>query len=592
MPFKNKRECFFHQINVENTSWMGLAYVQFAIMKWWIVVSVCLIYKGLRAQEPVLYDVVIHEIFADPTPVRSLPSSEFIELRNRSGKEINMKNWTVTNGSTTGKINSQVILKPDSLLVLCPASSLPQFLPFGPVVSVSPWPTLNNDGDTIIIFSSTGQLIHAVNWNTTWYDNTLKKDGGWSIEMKDVRFPCLGKENWSSATDSRGGTPSQSNSIQSIQSDVYAPYPRFIYMPDSITVAIVYAEPLLAEVAAATSISIDELGISSLSLLPPMFNVLVVKLKKPAVEKTLYTLNNLTATDCALNKSPPVKLSFGRFSTVKPLDVVINEILFDPVSGGFDYVEILNRSDKILDVSTLFLANRNASGSLSSIQRIRSSPFPLLAGEYLAVTEDSTWLRQHYDCGNVMMTDAMPSYPDDQGTVVLLDETGRVTDELNYNEKWHFPLIRNREGIALERLNTNAPTQNMLNWHSASTSAGYGTPGLINSQSVPNDLSTGELTLSSRVISPDLDGRDDFMLINYQFAEPGYVANITIYDAFGNPVKYLVKNALCGIKGQFRWDGTGENNNTLVKGHYIILTETFNLNGTTKKFRNAIGLIR
>ena len=89
-----------------------------------------------------------------------------------------------------------------------------------------------------------------------------------------------------------------------------------------------------------------------------------------------------------------------------------------------------------------------------------------------------------------------------------------------------------------------------------------------------------------------MDGRDDYVMIEYTFPEPGYVANITIFDSNGLPVNKLVQNALCGIKGQFRWDGNGTGNSALRKGHYIILTDVFNINGKTKRYKNTVALVK
>ena len=85
---------------------------------------------------------------------------------------------------------------------------------------------------------------------------------------------------------------------------------------------------------------------------------------------------------------------------------------------------------------------------------------------------------------------------------------------------------------------------------------------------------------------------DDFVTIGYHFSTPGYVANITIFDAIGRPVRYLQRNALCGIKGNFRWDGLGEKFQKLPVGIYIIYTDIFNLNGKKKQFKNVIVLAR
>jgi hypothetical protein len=186
----------------------------------------------------------------------------------------------------------------------------------------------------------------------------------------------------------------------------------------------------------------------------------------------------------------------------------------------------------------------------------------------------------------------MPSYNDDKGDVIILNAQGSITDELQYDEKWHFKLIDNREGIALERIDYNAPTQQPDNWHSAATSVGYGTPTYKNSQYKINDGVQGEITVIPEIFSPDNDGVDDFATINYFFPSPGYVANITIFDAAGRIVRYLQHNALCGIKGNYRWDGLGEKNQKLSVGIYIIYTEIFNLEGKKKQFKNTTVLAR
>ena len=68
------------------------------------------------------YSVVIDEILADPTPPIGLPNAEFIELKNVSDFAINLKQWKVSDGSTTATIMVDYVLQPDSLVVI---SSMP-----------------------------------------------------------------------------------------------------------------------------------------------------------------------------------------------------------------------------------------------------------------------------------------------------------------------------------------------------------------------------------------------------------------------------------------------------------------------------------
>ena len=148
----------------------------------------------------------------------------------------------------------------------------------------------------------------------------------------------------------------------------------------------------------------------------------------------------------------------------------------------------------------------------------------------------------------------LPAYNNDKGSVVILNTLGNIIDEVDYNDGWQFKLLANTEGVSLEKIDYNGPGQLAGNWHSAATSVGYGTPGYKNSQYRTDGEVKGNITITPAIVSPDNDGRDDFC--HYQFIifpEPGYVTNITIFDASGRPVRYLQRNALCGTAGNFRW---------------------------------------
>ena len=63
-------------------------------------------------------DVVINEIMADPTPVVGLPEWEFIELFNTTPFPIDLKDWTLTIG-TSSKVFASVVIDPKEYLILC-----------------------------------------------------------------------------------------------------------------------------------------------------------------------------------------------------------------------------------------------------------------------------------------------------------------------------------------------------------------------------------------------------------------------------------------------------------------------------------------
>ena len=275
--------------------------------------------------------------------------------------------------------------------------------------------------------------------------------------------------------------------------------------------------------------------------------------------------------------------------------VVINEILFNPKPGAFDYIELYNRSDSSIDLSTLFLTNRTASGNYGPLKKISDTTHLLQPGAYVVCTEDTFRLTQHFFVKQpeaVLVLASLPSYPNAEGTVVLADSAGTIWDAVHYNEDWHFALLADKEGVALERVDPEGASDEKQNWSSAASDAGYGTPGYKNSIYKLFQNGMVSITLTPKVFSPDGDGFDDAATIAYAVPQSGYVANVVVYDASGKQVRHLVKNAVLGIAGTFTWNGLDEQGRTLPTGQYILFTQLFTLQGRQQPFKNVVVLAR
>lgn len=281
--------------------------------------------------------------------------------------------------------------------------------------------------------------------------------------------------------------------------------------------------------------------------------------------------------------------------TATPPDIVINEILFNPKPGGSDYVEVYNRSDSSVDISTLFLTNKNSSGNYGVLKKLSDTSRYLLPHAYVVFTEDAARLALDYFVKNpaaVVEVSSLPSYANAEGTVVLLTKQAMVIDEVHYKEDWQFPLLANAEGVALERIDPTGKSNDKANWRSAASNAGYGTPGYKNSQYKLFQKAILNITITPKIFSPDGDGIDDAATIQYTMPEGGWVANIFIYDASGRQQRHLVKSAVLGTSGKFRWDGLDEKGRRLPVGQYVIYTEIFNLQGKKQQFKNVVVLAR
>jgi hypothetical protein len=190
------------------------------------------------------YDVVITEFLSDPTPSAGLPESEFIELKNRSTVDYNLHSWAISNGNSSATIKVDYILKADSFLILCANSAAVSFASFGATLGISGFPALSNDGGVIILSTETGVVIHALQYDKSWFDNDIKASGGWSLEMKDPANPCSGTENWAASISPNGGTPGMKNSVNSENPDLSAPSLIRALVVDSFTLVLIFDEAI------------------------------------------------------------------------------------------------------------------------------------------------------------------------------------------------------------------------------------------------------------------------------------------------------------------------------------------------------------
>jgi hypothetical protein len=147
-----------------------------------------------------------------------------------------------------------------------------------------------------------------------------------------------------------------------------------------------------------------------------------------------------------------------------------------------------------------------------------------------------------------------------------------VLDELEYTNDWHYKLLDDEDGVSLERINPEKPIQDPGNWHSAAQSAGFATPGYKNSSYLNPGISEG-FTLTPEVFSPDQDGFEDILAIQYAFDKPGNLLNIYIFDTDGRRVSHLVKNETVGQEGYYTWDGINDDGTRARVGIYIIVME-------------------
>jgi hypothetical protein len=307
----------------------------------------------------------------------------------------------------------------------------------------------------------------------------------------------------------------------------------------------------------------------------------------------VYQLVIDSVRDCAGNAIQDYRsIDFGLPYLADSNQLFINELLFNPRTGGADFVELYNSSNKLIDVKDLLLAKRGGDGNIDQIENIAPAGFTIKPNTYVIISSAPEIVQQQYYCmyPEQMIKANTPSMNDDAGNILLINTQGIVLDELVYDDKMHVPLLDDKDGVGLERIDVARATADRTNWTSAAASVGYATPTYKNSQYLKTERAESVIELQPKTISPDGDGYEDVMNINYMLNENGYTGTLTIFNAAGKEVKQLFKNNILGTSGTYTWDGTTDYGQKAPVGLYIFYFEIFNLKGEVKAYK-TVGVV-
>jgi hypothetical protein len=329
----------------------------------------------------------------------------------------------------------------------------------------------------------------------------------------------------------------------------------------------------------------------------PGYETSVLKYPFPFESDMTYTVTVLNALhDCVGN--PLSGNAFTDFAVSQPpgkTDVVINELLFNPADNTSAFIELYNRSDNVLDLSSLSLGRADSrSGVLSKTLDFNQYPFILFPGNYVAITDRAENLPHNKFLMNprsILEHPDLFSFPVEEGFIVLMDTAFQIMDELHYSGLMHDPILSSVKGISLERIDPDKPSDDPDNWHSASSSSGYSTPGSKNSQAIARD-DQWEVSLVPEIFSPDNDGIDDYVTLHLQPDEPGWMASIMVFDVRGRKINDLTVNCLLGTDEYFTWDGKWSDERPADAGMYVIFGQITTPRGKNKNFKKVIPLVR
>ncbi len=566
-------------------------------------------------------DVVITEIMADPSPPVQLPDAEFIELTNLTTDSLSLRGWILIAEGDTSRF-PDIRVRAGERLILCSYSKISGFSGYGRVIGMTGFPSLSDAGETLALRDGRGGLIHAVTYSKLCYKDDWRSGGGWAMEMTDTENPFNAPDVWRASTDASGGTPGRPNSRVFKASDLRCPEIIAVYPVSPVRVRIVFDETVTGLFAADEWMTdgVNALSFASDDIADRAF---VITVTEPFVTGRIYTLQIPgSAADFAGNAPCQPEAEFGLPEPPQAGEILFNEILFDPLPLCVDYLELYNSSEKVIDLSQLFLAESDSgkkssdseekrsdsgekntsaarkvqvsAGSTSAAISVSQLPRQLLPGGLVALTTDKNAVTGNYFCSekqNVYEVRSLPAMPDDEGMVVILDRALNVLDRLDYSSSMHLGFLDIKEGIALEKVGPELSSGFSGNWHSASEACGWGTPGAPNSVLV-NEAPEGQgLNLSSGRVSPDGDGFEDAVSLRVVPGGSDNVVTVTVFNSRGYPVKRLAERLVAGEEALIVWDGTGDGGRRLSAGLYMIIAESYNSRGQTWRRKEVCALL-
>lgn len=259
-------------------------------------------------------------------------------------------------------------------------------------------------------------------------------------------------------------------------------------------------------------------------------------------------------------------------------DIIFNEVMFHQPDNSYEYIEFYNRSNKLIDCSGWIFATRKPDGTLNTGQKIPSGTL-MAPASYLCVTAQPDSLRNYHqspDTARLIKT-GWSALNNETATLVLTNAMrDTIFDEFQYFADMHHVLIKNPKGVALERIDPYDASGELRNWHSASSTSGFGTPGYRNSQHREPGIVTDTnkfFTTEKAWFSPDNDGLDDVFIVKYEFPENGYSLQFQVMNASGERVFATGMSEIAGTSGKWVWDGSTMKRNAAAPGIYIVAIE-------------------
>lgn len=536
--------------------------------------------------------IVITEIMYAPNG----DEPEWIECYNRSNISISLSGWKISDAGTTrtALTNTITMIPPQSYFVIARDTSFAAYYSIPVPIFFASFSSLNNTApDAVVLFDERGGRIDSVYYKPAWGGTN-----GNSLQRFDIFGSSSDSANWRSEMPSAG----LENTIARKDFDVEIKNIQSVKIANGTRVRTTI---LNNGRQSANTLSVKfyhDANEDSIAQQNELLNTTSVPTIAPADSASVqfdwvYSFRGKQRVIVVVDFVQDQRLTnnTGFVTTTNgfpPQTLVINEIMYEPLSGNAEFVELLNRSSDSIDVAEWKLMDQPSSTGSRAVIQLSQEKRSVPPNGYVAIASDSSIFTQFPNlAGTFVIVNSSLSLSNSGEDIVLADLTDAQIDSVRYFPSWHLKNI-STAGRSLERINQNTPSNDNRNWSSSVAKAGA-SPLQSNSIHIASASAHSGLALTPNPFSPDNDGYEDFLSINYNLPANSATIRVRIYDVTGRLMRRLAQSEPSPSSGSIIWNGLDDDGHRVRIGMYIILFEAFdNFGGTVKTMKDVAVVAR
>lgn len=554
--------------------------------------SIQLIYYASRAPEK--GELLITEILPDPKDNGFIPNLEFTEIYNNSSSYLKLENIYYTNG-TSGDNLPEYSLAPGDFAIICAKEAEEFFLDYGTVLALNRFPAQKNAGDDIYLMLD-NEIIDELHYDDALFGGSSFRTNGYSLELQNLYDPCADAlKRWGPSQAGIKASPGKKNSIWETDGTVSNISYQYYRMPADQLLELVFDKSLWADNNEITITIEPEVTTSQVHIEQ---NVIKLMLEQPLEAGVEYILKVENLHDCTMNTVSDFIIDLaGVGETMQVKDIIINEILYDSPSRTEQYLELKNCSGNSIKLSDLiFAVYKNQIKETFHIAEDRI----ILPGDIVVLSRNPVDISEQYEIRHphkLIKVESMPSLDRTFGNLTIENinsSTIEAIDSIIYDNSFHIPFLRSKKGVSLERIGCNTDGFDKEIWKSAAQTENYGTPTYENSQQrdIGVDHKDGLFSLVSPTFSPDGDGFEDALIIQYNGEKVAQRIRFEIYDLHGRHIKSLMNNTGVAVNDIITWDGSTEDETLGLPGIYLLYGVVYDETGSKQVWKSSCVLAR